>query len=149
MARILPFQAPRKASRPHREATAATPPKQPQFSDSDLWTRDYRQLGNIVHAVIKMKEILDYHLYYDDVWPYLLLAFMESVHNAKQDEPQTIIGTGASLKDYVVSAITPDNKRDLTMVLLLTDLIEKSPGYRARPSRRESTLSHPVGVSPS
>jgi|GEM_PF-592426 len=138
MARILPFEAPRQARRPQRETTATNlSPKPPHFTDSDLWTRDYRQLDNIVHAVLKIKEILDYHLYYDDVWPYLLLTFLESVQNSRQGEPRELIGAGASLKDYVLTAMTPDNKRDLTMVLLLTDLIEKSPGYRSRSTRRE------------
>ena len=84
---------------------------------------------------MKIKEILDYHLYYDDIWPYLLLSFLEAVHEGRQSDGKgQLPGTGASLKDYVLSAITPENKRDLSMVLLLTDLIEKSPTYRGTSS---------------
>ena len=68
--------------------------------------------------MLKIKEILDYHLYYDDVWPYLLLTFMESVHNAQQEDEQELPGTGASLKDYVLSAVTPENKREMSMTRL-------------------------------
>ena len=131
MAQILQFQPRRLPSRPYREKLdTELSPRRPHISDRDLWTRDYREIENILYAILKIKEILDYHLYYDDVWPYLLLSFMESVHNAKQGGPQDLPTTGASLKDYVLSAVTPDNKRDLSMVLLLTDLIEKSPTYR-------------------
>jgi hypothetical protein len=83
---------------------------------------------------MKIKEILDYHLYYDDVWPYLLLSFLEAVHNAKQGDARGMLGTGASLKDYVLSAMGQENKRDMSMILLLTDLIEKSPTYRGTSS---------------
>ncbi|WP_428566096.1 MAG: hypothetical protein ACP59X_05755 [Solidesulfovibrio sp. DCME] len=109
-------------------------PRRPRLSDRDLWTRDYGEIDNIVYAIMKIKEILDYHLYYDDVWPYLLLSFLEAVHNTGQGDGKGLSGTGASLKDYVVSAVTPTNKRDLSMVLLLTDLIEKSPKYRGSSS---------------
>ena len=135
MARILQFAPRRQPVRPHRETLdTALSPRRPQISDRDLWTRDYREVDNIMYAILKIKEILDYHLYYDDVWPYLLLSFMESVHLAKQGVGEDVPATGASLKDYVLSAITADNKRDLSMVLLLADLIEKSPTYRGTSS---------------
>lgn len=135
MAQILRFQARRPPGTPHRETLdTALSPRRPRISDRDLWTRDYREIDNILYAILKIKEILDYHLYYDDVWPYLLLSFMEAVHTTKQGGGQELPTTGASLKDYVLSAVTPDNKRDLSMVLLLTDLIEKSPTYRGTSS---------------
>ncbi|MHC1791883.1 hypothetical protein [Solidesulfovibrio sp.] len=135
MARILQFNAHQQMRRPHRETLATElSPRRPQISDRDLWTRDYREIDNILYAILKIKEILDYHLYYDDVWPYLLLSFMEAVHNTKQGGSHDLPATGASLKDYVLSAITPANKRELSMVLLLADLIEKSPTYRGTSS---------------
>ena len=135
MARILQFAPRRQGIRSHREILdTQLSPRRPHISDRDLWTRDYREIDNILYAILKIKEILDYHLYYDDVWPYLLLSFMEAVHTTKQGGGQDLPATGASLKDYVLSAITPDNKRDLSMVLLLADLIEKSPTYRGTSS---------------
>ena len=87
-----------------------------------------------MYAVLKIKEILDYHLYFDDVWPYLLLSFMEAVNNLNQGEGCDLPGTGASLKDYVLSAVSQENKRDMSMVLLLIELMEKSPNYRGTSS---------------
>ncbi len=134
MAQILQFTAHRQGWPPQDPKAAAPSPRRPRLSDRDLWTRDYREPDNIMFAVLKIKEILDYHLYYDDVWPYLLLSFLETVHNARQETGQDMPGTGASLKDYVLSAISPETKRDLSMVLLLIDLVEKSPGYRGTSS---------------
>jgi len=135
MAHILQFEPHRQARTPPRETLSADlSPKRPHLSDRDLWTRDYRELDSIMYAVLKIKEILDFHLYYDDVWPYLLLSFMESAHSAKQGLERRFPGAGASLKDYVLSTMTEENKRDMTMVLLLTDLIEKSPTYRGTSS---------------
>ncbi|MGE4536881.1 MAG: hypothetical protein AB7D37_07370 [Desulfovibrio sp.] len=134
MAQIVYIDDHRRAREPVRGMATNLSHGRPQLSDRDLWTRDYRESDNIMYAILKIKEILDYHLYYDDVWPYLLLSFLEAVHNTKQGEDKALPGTGASLKDYVLSAVTPQNKRDLSMVLLLTDLIEKSPHYRGTSS---------------
>lgn len=134
MAQIVHLDDHRRMREPRRGMATHLTPRRPRLSDRDLWTRDYGQIDNIVYAILKIKEILDYHLYYDDVWPYLLLSFLESVHTGKQGDGKDLPGTGASLKDYVLSAITPTNKRDMSMILLLTDLIEKSPAYRGRSS---------------
>ena len=134
MAQILSLDAHRRDRERQRAGPDGHTQRRPCCSDRELWTRDYRQPENIIFAVLKIKEILDYHLYYDDVWPYLLLSFMEAVHNLNQGQHGDLPGTGASLKDYVLSAITPGNKRELSMVLLLTDLIEKSPTYRGTSS---------------
>jgi hypothetical protein len=134
MARILSFDAYRQ----DKERLRAGPPvrntRPPHLSDRELWTRDYRETDNIIFAILKIKEILDYHLYYDDVWPFLLLSFMEAVHNRNQGKAADLTGTGASIKDYVLSAMSQDNKRDMSMVLLLIELLEKSPGYRGTTS---------------
>jgi len=134
MAQILFFDAHRRDKERQRAGPTGLPPHRPCCSDRELWTRDYREPDNILYAVLKIKEILDYHLYYDDVWPYLLLSFMEAVHTLNQGENGDLPGTGASLKDYVLSAVSQENKRDLSMVLLLIELMEKSPNYRGTSS---------------
>ncbi|MEA4856386.1 MAG: hypothetical protein AAGU21_16055 [Solidesulfovibrio sp.] len=134
MGQIVHLDDHRRMREPERGMATNLSRRRPHLSDRDLWTRDYGQIDNILYAILKIKEILDYHLYYDDVWPYLLLSFLEAVHNTRQGDGKALPGTGASLKDYVLSAITPANKRDLSMVLLLTDLIEKSPNYRGSSS---------------
>jgi len=130
MAQILSLEAHRQEKERQRAGPHSPALRRPNLSDRELWTRDYRETDNVVFAILKIKEILDYHLYYDDVWPYLLLSFMEAVHNLKQGDEVDLPGTGASLKDYVLSAMSQDNKRDLSMVLLLIELMEKSPNYR-------------------
>lgn len=130
MAQILSFDAYRRDRERQRAGPTGLTPHRPCCSDRELWTRDYREPENIIYAVLKIKEILDYHLYYDNVWPYLLLSFMEAVHNVNQGENVDLPGTGTSLKDYVRSAVSRENKRDMSMVLLLIELMEKSPNYR-------------------
>jgi hypothetical protein len=130
MAQILSFDAYRQDKERQRAGPFGRGPRRPSLNDRELWTRDYREAENIMFAVLKIKEILDYHLYYDDVWPFLLLSFMEAVHNLNQGRDVDLPGTGASLRDYVLSAMSQDTKRDLTMVLLLIELMEKSPNYR-------------------
>lgn len=134
MAQILSFDAYRQDKERLRAGPPVRNPRRPRLNDRELWTRDYREADNIIFAILKIKEILDFHLYYDDVWPFLLLAFMEAVHNHNQGRDDDLPGTGASLKDYVLSAMSQDTKRDLSMVLLLIELLEKSPDYRGTSS---------------
>jgi hypothetical protein len=134
MAQILSFDAYRQDKARQRAGPPGGNPRRPSLSDRELWTRDYREADNIMFAILKIKEILDYHLYYDDVWPYLLLSFMEAVHNLNQGKADDLPGTGASLKDYVLSAMSQESKRDFAMVLLLIELMEKSPNYRGTSS---------------
>lgn len=134
MAQILSFEAYRQDKQRQRAGPLGQRPHRPVLSDRELWTRDYRDADNIIFAVLKIKEILDYHLYYDDVWPFLLLSFMEAVHNRNQGAEDDLPGTGASLKDYVLSAMSQNTRRDLSMVLLLIELLEKSPKYRGTSS---------------
>lgn len=134
MAQILSFDAYRQDKERLRAGPPVRNPRRPRLNDRELWTRDYREADNIIFAILKIKEILDFHLYYDDVWPFLLLAFMEAVHNHNQGRVDDLPGTGASLKDYVLSAMSQDTKRDLSMVLLLIELLEKSPDYRGTSS---------------
>lgn len=130
MAQIFSIEDYRQEKERQRAGPTGPAVRRPNLNDRELWTRDYRETDNIMFAILKIKEILDYHLYYDDVWPYLLLSFMEAVHNLKQGVDVDLPGTGASLKDYVLSAMSQDTKRDLSMVLLLIELMEKSPNYR-------------------
>lgn len=136
MAQILSFDAYRREKERSRVGPPVRNPRRPRLNDRELWTRDYREAENIIFAILKIKEILDYHLYYDDVWPFLLLSFMEAVHNLNQGREDDLPGTGASLKDYVLSAMSQDTKRDLSMVLLLIELLEKSPNYRGTSNTR-------------
>lgn len=136
MAQILSFDAYRQDKERLRAGPPVRNPRRPRLNDRDLWARDYREAENIIFAILKIKEILDYHLYYDDVWPFLLLSFMEAVHNLNQGREDDLPGTGASLKDYVLSAMSQDTKRDLSMVLLLIELLEKSPNYRGTSNTR-------------
>jgi len=98
MAQILSFDAHRRDRERQRAGPTGLPLHRPCCSDRELWTRDYREPENIIYAVLKIKEILDYHLYADDVWPYLLLSFMEAVSKLNQGEDVDLPGTGASLK---------------------------------------------------
>ena len=60
MAQILHFQPRRLPSRPYREALdTELSPRRPHISDRDLWTRDYREIENILYAILKIKEFLE------------------------------------------------------------------------------------------
>jgi len=96
MAQIYSLEAHRQEKERQRAGPHGPALRRPNLSDRELWTRDYRETDNVVFAILKIKEILDYHLYYDDVWPYLLLSFMEAVHNLKQGTMSICPGPGVA-----------------------------------------------------
>ena len=117
MARILSFDAYRQ----DKERLRAGPPvrntRPPHLSDRELWTRDYRETDNIIFAILKIKEILDYHLYYDDVWPFLLLSFMAAA-------------TAAFVAYRVSKARLPQQYDNLTSRLIIAGLTVAQPVLR-------------------
>ena len=63
MARIVNLDDHRREREPGRGVATSLSPGRPQLSDRDLWTRDYKEPDNVLYAILKIKEILDYHLY--------------------------------------------------------------------------------------
>lgn len=132
MAKVIAINAFRQglfAVRPIRETGSAD---EPYLNDSQLWSKDYSKLENVVFGLLKIREVLNYHLYYEDVWPYLLLNVLDAVALAVPDGKGALREAGSHLRNYILQAVDANNRKGLYACLIILDLIEKAPGFKAR-----------------
>ena len=104
-------------------------PKPPYIHDGEIMSRDYTNVADVAYGVLKIREILAFHLYLDDAWPRLTLDLLHEAFQAgKADRPE-LHEAAQALKDHIISEMTPETHLDLSAALLIADLIEKAPGY--------------------
>ncbi len=112
------------------EAEGDNARRPPIIRDKEIWTKDYCKIDSVVFGASFMREVLDHHFPCDDAWPYHVLAFVDAVFNLERWGIEEVTACAQTLKAYVVGKMTNENRRDLSAVLLLVDLIQKTPIYR-------------------
>ncbi|WP_243361229.1 hypothetical protein [Fundidesulfovibrio terrae] len=113
-----------------------TPPAsetgEPYINDSQVWSKDYSKLESVVFGVLKIREVLNYYLYYEDVWAYLLLNLLDAAAHATPEDHSELAEAAAHVRNYMVQAVDAGNRKNMQAALLILDLIEKAPGFRAQ-----------------
>jgi hypothetical protein len=87
----------------------------------------------VVFAVLKIREILRYHVKDNEEWQYHLLCLLDVAYHFEAAKSQLLVETCHALKEYIMTSMTQDNASDLTAALLLCDLVEKSPARSSAP----------------
>lgn len=120
-----------------RKSRQETPPSHmgepPRINDGEIFSRNYATLDGMVFGVLKIREILDYHLGSEGEWTSLLLGLTDAAHawlGGDQDRMEDIHDHVLALKGIIFEAITPASHRTLSNALLLLDLIQKAPTYK-------------------
>lgn len=116
----------RKRAQAAREPAA---PRPPQIHDGEIMSRNYASIADVAFGILKIREILAYHLYLDDAWPRLTLDLLHEAFLQGRDNRPQLREAAQSLKDHIMSEMTPDTHQDLSTALLIADLIEKAPSY--------------------
>jgi hypothetical protein len=99
----------------------------PRVSDTDIWSRNWGRLDNVVWATVRMRDILWHHLPYAGEWELMLLDLLEAAVRQENGEKDADLGFPVQdLKEAVTERMTPLNRKDLGVVLLLLDLIYKT-----------------------
>ncbi len=99
----------------------------PRVSDADIWTRNWGRLDNVAWATVRMREVLWHYLPYAGEWEVLLLDLLEEAVRYENGEAAAdVAGVALELKETVTERMTPLNRKDLSVVLLLLDLIQKT-----------------------
>jgi hypothetical protein len=115
---------------------APTPPAseegEPYINDSQVWSKDYSKLESVVFGVLKIREVLNYYLYYEDVWAYLLLNLLDAAAHATPEDHSELSEAAAHVRNYMVQAVDASNRKNMQAAMLILDLIEKAPGFRAQ-----------------
>jgi hypothetical protein len=121
---------------PDRELhTLLAPP--PRINDGQIFARDYSKLDGIVFAVLKIREILRYHVQTNEEWQYLALQVLDAAYHFDAERSALLHEAAESLKEYILGEMDSRNGRDMTAALLLLDLVEKAPRNRDRQPARD------------
>jgi len=105
---------------------------EPYINDSQVWSKDYSKPENVVFGILKIREVLNYYLYYEDVWAYLLLNLLDAAAHATPGDHVELAEAAAQLRNYMLQAVDAGNRRNMYAAMLILDLIEKAPGFRAQ-----------------
>ncbi|WP_028588665.1 hypothetical protein [Desulfocurvus vexinensis] len=131
MGTVIALDQYRMRKDPGRELhTLLAPP--PRINDGQIFSRDYSKLDGIVFAVLKIREILRYHVQTNEEWQYLALQVLDAAYHFDAGHSALLREATGSLKDYILEEMDQDNGKDMTAALLLLDLIEKAPRFRER-----------------
>lgn len=126
MGTVIALEEYRKRLNPEQHLDSLLYPK-PRINDSEVFSKDYTRLENVVFAILKVREILRYHVQTNEEWHYLILCVLDAAYYFDKDKSQLLKEATASLKDYILGETNARNGKDMTAALLLVDLIEKSP----------------------
>jgi len=107
-------------------------PGEPYINDSQVWSKDYSKPENVVFGILKIREVLNYYLYYEDVWAYLLLNLLDAAAHSSAEDHVELAEAAAQLRNYMLQAVDAGNRRNMYAAMLILDLIEKAPGFRAK-----------------
>jgi len=105
---------------------------EPYINDSQVWSKDYSKLESVLFGVLKIREVLNYYLYYEDVWTYLLLNLLDAAAHSTPEQHGELSEAAAHLRNYMVQAVDASNRRNMYAAMLILDLIEKAPGFKAQ-----------------
>lgn len=112
----------------HRLKSVLHPP--PITNDSEIFGRDYSQIDNVVFAILKVREILRYHIFSNEEWQYLILCVLDAAYHFDARKSELLREATSLLKDYILEEMDSRNGKDMMSALLLLDLVEKSPARK-------------------
>jgi len=130
MGRVITPDFRNRGKAAHRRRVLSVP-TEPLFSDVEIWSRDYATTEGMVFGVCALAAILSRHLGREGQWPTLLVGLLEAVQGQQEAGGEKLTQAARDLKDMVLSETTRENTQDFSGALLITDLIEYTPRYRA------------------
>ena len=100
----------------------------PEISGAEVWGRDYREVESVVYGLVQARGLVAHHVGgHDSGFDHLCMDALEAAYRLKDTGQARLNAAIRPLKEWILDAITEDNKRDLSWALVLLDLIEKSP----------------------
>lgn len=100
-------------------------------SDSDIWSKDYEDFDDLVFAIIKLKNILDNNLPFNEEWKYYLLNLLENAYLSHESgRKEALVEAAYTLKGYLVEETNVVNRREMGIGLVILELICKANKQR-------------------
>ena len=126
MGSVVALDAFRESNRQAR-SSAQRPPR-PEVVGGEIWGRDYRDVEAMVFGLLKVRAIVAHHMgEHDPLFDFHCMSGLEAAYEYEQTGPDKLKGATGAMKEWILDAITDENKRDMSWALVIIDLIEKSP----------------------
>lgn len=110
------------------DAPGCRTPKKPRIVGAHIWGADYASVEGIVFGLLKVREIASYYFgTYDEEFDQLLLDALEKGYYHDELGHDELVRAIAPLKEILAEMINDDNRKPLSLGLVVLDLIEKAP----------------------
>lgn len=111
-------------------AAAHQIPRKPQIVGAQIWSADYTSIDGVVFGLLKAREIASYYFgVYDEEFDQLLVEALDKAYHIEQLGDGPLKRAIAPLKEIMAAMINEDNRKPLSLGLVILDLIEKAPAY--------------------
>lgn len=115
-----------------RQGETARPPK-PDIRGSEIWGRNYSNIEDVVFGLLKARDIVGYHMgHHDEDVAMMMLDALEKAYRLNECGHEALVVAMRPLKQYLVECMTEGNRRDISMAIVILDLIEKSPLHQKK-----------------
>ncbi|WP_319469716.1 hypothetical protein [uncultured Pseudodesulfovibrio sp.] len=103
-------------------------PPRPEISGGEIWGRDYREVEAIVFGLLKVRAMVAHHAEeHDKTFDHFCVEALDAAYHILDVGHARLKASIKPLKEWILDAMTEDNKRDMSWCLVILDLIEKSP----------------------
>lgn len=126
MGNVVALETFRQSLRPLKEKVKR--PARPEVSGGAIWGRDYREIEAVVFGLLQARGLVAHHVgAHEPAFDHLCLNALEAAYRLADFGQARLKAAISPVKEWILDAITEDNKRDLSWALVILDLIEKSP----------------------
>ena len=95
--------------------------------DSEIMSRDFSDMGDQVFGILKLREIFDRHLHFNEEWKHYLLCLLGDVHAMESRDVRASYRENVTLlKQYILEETNETNKRDMATAFTLLELMRHS-----------------------
>lgn len=91
---------------------------------SDVMARDFSDLSDRIFGILKLREVFDRHLHFNEEWKHYLLCLLADVHAMEDKDAWTSFRENINLlKQYILEETNETNKRDMATAFTLLELM--------------------------
>lgn len=103
-------------------------PPRPDVVGAEIWGRDYRDIEAVVYGLLKVRAIVAHHTgEFDPLFDFHCMGGLKAAYEYEDTGADVLRNAIAFMKEWILDAMTDENRRDMSWALVLLDLIEKSP----------------------
>ncbi|WP_147819662.1 hypothetical protein [Salidesulfovibrio onnuriiensis] len=103
-------------------------PHRPELFGSEIWGTDYSSVEGMVFGLLKVREIAGFFFgAHDKDFDHMLINALDKAYHYELHGHEALVAAIRPIKDDVADMINDDNRRPMSLALVILDLIEKSP----------------------